>query len=69
MHAGEAGRAGLACKRRQNCPPASSRCPRRRGNGKKNARRRGKDRQGPACTRRQIARRHRRDSQVGGETG
>ncbi|MBC8544977.1 hypothetical protein [Bianquea renquensis] len=39
------------------------------GKQEKNARRRGKDRQGPACKRRQIARRQRRDVQGGGETG
>ena len=39
------------------------------GKRDKNARRRGEDRQGPACKRRQIARRQRRDVQGGGETG
>ena len=52
-----------------NCLPSTSRRPRRRGNRKKNARRRGKDRQGLACKRRQIARHHSRDVQAGGETG
>ncbi|MFQ9799528.1 MAG: hypothetical protein ACLR23_12065 [Clostridia bacterium] len=51
-----------------NCPPSTSRRPRRRGNGKKNARRRGGETK-PACKRRQIAHRQRRDVQGGGETG
>ncbi|MBC8544978.1 hypothetical protein [Bianquea renquensis] len=52
-----------------DCPPSTSRRPRRRGNGIKNARRRGGERQKPACKRRQIACRQRRDVQGGGETG
>ena len=49
--------------------PSQSKRPSRRRNGKKNARRRDEERQRPACTRREIARRHRRDAQAGGETG
>ena len=63
------GTAGASMQTEAKSPPSQSRRPSWRGNRKKNARRRGKDRQGPACTRKQIARRHRRDVQAGGETG
>ena len=63
------GTAGASVQTEAKSPPASSRRPSRRRNGKKNARRRDEERQGPACKRRQIARRQRRDVQGGGETG
>ena len=63
------GRAGASVQTEAKCPPSSSRRPRRRGNRIKNARRRGGERQKPACKRRQIAHRQRRDVQGGGETG
>ena len=43
--------------------------PNRRRNGKKMHAGEVKEQQGPACTRREIARHHRRDVQGGGETG
>ena len=52
-----------------NCTPASSRCSSRRRNGKKNARRRGGEQQGPACKQRQNPRRQIRDAQARGEMG
>ena len=47
-------------------PPSKRPC--RRRNRIKNARRRSKDRQQPACKKRQIRLRHRRDDHAGGET-
>ncbi|MBC8544680.1 hypothetical protein [Bianquea renquensis] len=63
------GKAEASVQTEADCAPASSRRPSRRRNGIKNARRRGEERQGPACTRREIPRRHRRNGQGGGETG
>ncbi|MFQ9798551.1 MAG: hypothetical protein ACLR23_06015 [Clostridia bacterium] len=47
-------------------PPPAARRPCRRGNRMKNARRRGEERQGPACTR-EVPRGHRRNEQAGGK--
>ena len=63
------GRAGASVQTEADCPPSTSRRPRRRRNGIKNARRRDEERQKPACKRRQIAHRQRRDVQGGGESG
>ena len=49
---GSRGKAGANVHMEGNCPPASSKRPSRRRNGKKNARWRGEEQQGPACTRR-----------------
>ena len=51
-----------------NSSPPAARRPYRQGNGIKNARRHGEQRQRPAGTRCQILRRQRRDDHAGGDT-
>ena len=69
MHAGEVKKGRSQRAKGGKLPTVIVETSKAAGKRDKNARRRGEDRQGPACKRRQIARRHRRDVQAGGETG
>ncbi|MBC8545178.1 hypothetical protein [Bianquea renquensis] len=60
---------GASVQKEANSPSPASKRSCRRGNRKKNARRRDEERQRPACTRRQISRRQGRNARAGGETG
>ena len=63
------GKVEASVQKETKSPPAASRRPSRRRNGKKNARRGVEERQGRTCTWREIAHRHRRNGQAGGEMG
>ena len=69
MHAGKVKKGRGQRAHGGKIPAGIVETPNRRRNGKKMHAGEVKEQQGPACTRREIARHHRRDVQGGGETG